>query len=303
MSYCQVRTDTHGSSLNTIAFFTVVFLVNRLPTRALHDISPHELLFKKHPDDLFLWVFVCLYFSHLRAYHSHKLDFRFVPCVLLGYCSFYHGYRCLDVTERIYISRHVSFQEYVFPFADKTSPFLQVKNDATSLMVFLLFDYSLLNNASTIAHSSPNTQQVSGSVQHSNYVHSQQPDTTQSSSSPESMPSIGQSLPSTLDSSAVNHPVLIPTSLYGSHYFNLSHTVVRYVPASSTTSDLEFVLVPVFDIQVPAQSQLLSSSSPSHIDSFPPSSIYYVLTRSNDSTLIAQPQPIAPRIFSHPMQT
>lgn len=88
------------------AFFTAAFLLNRLPTRVLYDTSPHEMLFKKQPDYLFVRVFGCLCFPHLRSYNADKLDFRSSPYFFLGYCSSYHGYQCLDATSRIYISTY-----------------------------------------------------------------------------------------------------------------------------------------------------------------------------------------------------
>ncbi|GJW12613.1 probable plastid-lipid-associated protein 13, chloroplastic [Tanacetum coccineum] len=53
------------------------------------------------------------------------MDFRSTPCVFLGYSPFHHRYRCLDIsTERLYIARHVRFNEAQFPFdiPNTTSP-------------------------------------------------------------------------------------------------------------------------------------------------------------------------------------
>ncbi|GJV60882.1 retrovirus-related pol polyprotein from transposon TNT 1-94 [Tanacetum coccineum] len=45
------------------------------------------------------------------------MDFRSTSCVFLGYSPSHHGYRCLDIsTERLYIARHVRFNEAQFPF-------------------------------------------------------------------------------------------------------------------------------------------------------------------------------------------
>ncbi|GJX92095.1 retrovirus-related pol polyprotein from transposon TNT 1-94 [Tanacetum coccineum] len=45
------------------------------------------------------------------------MDFHSTPCVFLGYSPSHHGYRCLDIsTERLYIARHVHFNEAKFPF-------------------------------------------------------------------------------------------------------------------------------------------------------------------------------------------
>lgn len=43
---------------------------------------------------------------------------RSIKCVFVGYSVSDKGYRCLDrATGRVYISRHVVFNEDVFPFA------------------------------------------------------------------------------------------------------------------------------------------------------------------------------------------
>ncbi|KAG8386504.1 hypothetical protein BUALT_Bualt03G0155400 [Buddleja alternifolia] len=45
------------------------------------------------------------------------MDFRSKPCVFLGYSPSHHGYRCLDIpSNRLYIARHVRFDESSFPF-------------------------------------------------------------------------------------------------------------------------------------------------------------------------------------------
>ncbi|CAH1433319.1 unnamed protein product [Lactuca virosa] len=51
------------------------------------------------------------------------MDFRSTPCTFLGYSPLHHGYRCLDTsTDRIYIARHVRFNENVFPFKRPPPP-------------------------------------------------------------------------------------------------------------------------------------------------------------------------------------
>ena len=81
-------------------------------------ITLFKCLFCRTPDNDFLRIFRCLYFSFLRPYHAHKLDFCSSLCVFLGYSSSHLGYRCLDLTsQRIYVSHHVRFHESVFLFA------------------------------------------------------------------------------------------------------------------------------------------------------------------------------------------
>lgn len=105
------------------AFETAVYLINRMPSRTSNKRSPYQYLFNRVPDYTFLRVFGCLCFPHLRPYNHHKMDFRSTPCVFLGYSPLHHGYRCLDLSsDRLYIARHVRFDEASFPFATTPSP-------------------------------------------------------------------------------------------------------------------------------------------------------------------------------------
>lgn len=67
------------------AFATTIYSINRLPTKALQDKSPMEVLFNVKPDYRSMRIFGCLCFPHLRPYNSHKLDFRSTQYTFLGY--------------------------------------------------------------------------------------------------------------------------------------------------------------------------------------------------------------------------
>lgn len=101
------------------AFATTVYLINRMPSRKLKNKSPIELLYNTLPDYMSLRVFGCLCFPLLRPYNRHKLDFRSSPCTFLGYISNQKGYKCLTNEGRIIVSRHVVFNENIFPFVSK----------------------------------------------------------------------------------------------------------------------------------------------------------------------------------------
>jgi histone deacetylase 1/2 len=100
--------------------FGTMFLNHRyilliMPIFVLQKKSLFECMFRHTPDYNFLSTFKCLYFPFWSSYHAHKLDFCSSPCVFLEYNSSHFGYRCLDLaSQRIYISRHVSFHEDVF---------------------------------------------------------------------------------------------------------------------------------------------------------------------------------------------
>jgi len=55
----------------------------------------------------------------LRPYNSTKLAFRSQSCVFIGYSKNHLGYQCLPIPSgRIYIARHVVFNELKFPFSN-----------------------------------------------------------------------------------------------------------------------------------------------------------------------------------------
>nr|XP_016489332.1 PREDICTED: uncharacterized protein LOC107809250 [Nicotiana tabacum] len=107
---------TAPHSLWVEAFSTAVFLINRLPSPALHNKSPYELVFHTPPNYSFFRPFGCLCFPNLQAYRCRKLASLSAACVFLGYSPNHKGYRCMHLTtKRVYISRRVRFIEHVFP--------------------------------------------------------------------------------------------------------------------------------------------------------------------------------------------
>lgn len=82
--------------------------------------TPYQKLFGSSPNYGKLRTFRCLYFPWLRPY---KLEERSTPCVFIGYAPTQSAYLCLQTsTGRIYVSRHVKFDEQVFPFTHSTPP-------------------------------------------------------------------------------------------------------------------------------------------------------------------------------------
>ena len=100
------------------ALSTAVYLLNRRPCKVIGLATPYEKL-HGHPAQYdHLRVFGCLCYPNMAATMTHKLQPRSRACVFLGYPSTHKGFRCYDpTTRRIIISRHVVFDEEVFPFA------------------------------------------------------------------------------------------------------------------------------------------------------------------------------------------
>lgn len=73
-------------------------------------------MFNKPPNYTKLRTFGCLCYPWLRPYSSSKLQPHSKPCLFLGYSLPQSAYKCLDTsTNRMYISRHVTFVENIFP--------------------------------------------------------------------------------------------------------------------------------------------------------------------------------------------
>uniref|UniRef100_A0A2N9IIJ0 Reverse transcriptase Ty1/copia-type domain-containing protein n=1 Tax=Fagus sylvatica TaxID=28930 RepID=A0A2N9IIJ0_FAGSY len=98
------------------ALATATHLINKLPTPLLHMSSPWEQLHNVKPNFSYLKTFGCKCFPLLSPYNTHKLQPKTIPCIFLGYPPTTKGYLCQDpISKRLYISRHVLFNETEFP--------------------------------------------------------------------------------------------------------------------------------------------------------------------------------------------
>jgi hypothetical protein len=101
------------------ACLTAKYLINRMPTPVLLHNYPFEMLFGSSPDLNHLRIFGCACFPLLRPYNHNKLQPKTTKCVFLGYAIKYKGYLCYHVpTLRLFISRHVIFDEHQFPYPE-----------------------------------------------------------------------------------------------------------------------------------------------------------------------------------------
>ncbi|KAD3067125.1 hypothetical protein E3N88_35005 [Mikania micrantha] len=142
------------------AFDTATYLINRLPSWVSSNMSPYQHVFKHKPDYSFLRVFGCQCFTYLRPYNRHKIDFRSTPCIFLGYSPHHHGYRCFDpVSERVYVARHVRFNEHILPSRTPPPP-APPPPSYTSIFPTPPPNLSNSENSPTSTVSSPNTNQL-----------------------------------------------------------------------------------------------------------------------------------------------
>lgn len=116
------------------AFQTASFLINRMPTPILGNLSLFQKLHHQLPDYKFPRVFSCACFPLLRTYNQHKLDFYTKKCTLIGYSPLHKRYKCLDKSGKMFVARHITFNESKFPFPELFSKqsFSKVSDDNNS---------------------------------------------------------------------------------------------------------------------------------------------------------------------------
>jgi Reverse transcriptase (RNA-dependent DNA polymerase) len=92
------------------AVLTTTYLINKLPSVILKNMSPLEILKSRKIDLDHIRVFDCTCFVHIKRHD--KLDKNVVKAIFLGYSSQKKGYKCYDPrNHKLYISRDVSFFE------------------------------------------------------------------------------------------------------------------------------------------------------------------------------------------------
>ena len=108
---------------------TTCYLINRMPSSALHDQIPHSLLFPDQPL-YFLppFVFGCSYFLHILTPRQDKLSAKATKCIFLGYSRLQKGYRCYSPqTHRYSLSVDVTFfEDSPFFSSSKSLPVTEV---------------------------------------------------------------------------------------------------------------------------------------------------------------------------------
>ncbi|PKU80787.1 Retrovirus-related Pol polyprotein from transposon TNT 1-94 [Dendrobium catenatum] len=113
------------------AVATAAYLINRMPSKTIHNCTPFELIYHTKPDYSNLRVFGCECFPLLPSHKRHKFQPKATSSIFLGYSDQHKGYKCLDSqTKRIIISRHTTFIEDSFPFSKQScSPPISVNPD------------------------------------------------------------------------------------------------------------------------------------------------------------------------------
>ena len=112
-----------------------------MPTPILNNQSPFTKLYGRKPNYHFLRTFGCSCYPFLKPYSKHKFNFHTQKCVMIGYSPIHKGYKCLDSSGKIYIARHVTFNESESPYSELFPSYKP--NHKIQLSQFLSTNFSL----------------------------------------------------------------------------------------------------------------------------------------------------------------
>ena len=94
------------------AVHTTVYIMNKTPTVAVHNVTPEEKYTGTKPDLSHMKVFGCIAYVHVPDEMRTKLDPKAKKCVFIGYSLEQKGYRCYNPsTHDVRVSRDVVFDE------------------------------------------------------------------------------------------------------------------------------------------------------------------------------------------------
>ena len=94
-----------------------------------------------------LRCFGCTCYPYLRDYNKYKFAYYSSKCVFIGYSPSHKGYKCVHASGKIYIARHVVFDEFTFPY---TTDSVFLKHSASDSQPSLFITSQQVHHLSTL---------------------------------------------------------------------------------------------------------------------------------------------------------
>jgi transposase InsO family protein len=112
MARCMMKSKGIPACYWGEAVATIVYVLNRSPTKSLEGVTPYEAWYGRKPSVSHMKIFGCIAHVKKLGPDVKKLSDRSIKTVFIGYEEGTKGYRLLDpVTKALYVSRDVVFEE------------------------------------------------------------------------------------------------------------------------------------------------------------------------------------------------
>eukprot|EP01018_Ginkgo_biloba_P029752 Gb_40566 [translate_table: standard] len=112
MAQSMLKSKNLPNDYWTEAVATVVYILNRSPTKSVKNITPKEAWSGHKPSVTHFRVFGCVSYVHILDKKRKKLDAKSQLCIFVGYFEETKGYRFYNpITKQFIVSRDVLFNE------------------------------------------------------------------------------------------------------------------------------------------------------------------------------------------------
>lgn len=96
----------------TKAMTTTLYIMNKTPTKAMHDVEPEKKYTCKKQDVSYLKMSKCIAYAHVPEELYTKLDSKAKKCIFIGYSPEKKGYIWYNiVTRQLIVGTDVGFDE------------------------------------------------------------------------------------------------------------------------------------------------------------------------------------------------
>jgi hypothetical protein len=83
----MLKTKSLGNEFWVEAVHTIVYTLNRCPTRVVLDLTPEEAWSGYKPSVAHMRIFGCIAYAHVPKEKRRKLDDKSIKCIFIGYST------------------------------------------------------------------------------------------------------------------------------------------------------------------------------------------------------------------------